>query len=283
MTDEALDNLARQALLDAIHQEYGSLMAEMPEHDFLPEFEKKMRRMIRRANHPVRHRIVQAAACLALAVLLSGCAVLAVSPEARAAFAGWIKELQQEWFSYHYAGEIDSSPRNTVYFPAWLPEGYREVEAPKPGTFVRALYQNESGALLSFAYQVGLEKMTFHVEWENTNIQPVIVSGKKADLYQNTPDGANVLVWTDEAQGIVFWLAAQLTEEELIQAAESLRESEPLDWGYLVKLTEEYVRSLAFSKFTMDLCRALRDMEKEHSASCQSAPTDNHIVAVPAG
>ena len=56
-----------------------------------------------------------------------------------------------------------------------------------------------------------------------------------------------------------------------------------LEHWYLVKLTEEYVRSLAFSKFTMDLCRALRDMEKEHSASCQSAPTDNHIVAVPAG
>ena len=51
---------------------------------------------------------------------------------------------------------------------------------------------------------------------------------------------------------------------------------------YLVKLTEEYVRSLAFSKFTMDLCRALRDMEKEHSASCQSAPTDKSIVTAPA-
>ncbi len=51
---------------------------------------------------------------------------------------------------------------------------------------------------------------------------------------------------------------------------------------YLVKLTEEYVRSLAFSKVTMDLCRTLRDMEKEHSAICQSAPTDNHIVTVSA-
>ena len=54
------------------------------------------------------------------------------------------------------------------------------------------------------------------------------------------------------------------------------------DYWYLVKLTEEYVRSLAFSKFTMDLCRTLRDMEKEHSIRNQSAPTDNHIVAVPA-
>lgn len=55
-----------------------------------------------------------------------------------------------------------------------------------------------------------------------------------------------------------------------------------LQHWYLVKLTEEYVRSLAFSKFTMDLCRNLRDMEKEHSVKNQSAPTDNHIVAVPA-
>lgn len=63
------------------------------------------------------------------------------------------------------------------------------------------------------------------------------------------------------------------------------RERRPvvLQHWYLVKLTEEYVRSFAFSKFTMDLCRTLRDMEKEHSANSQSAPTDNHIVAVPAG
>ena len=51
---------------------------------------------------------------------------------------------------------------------------------------------------------------------------------------------------------------------------------------YLVKLTEEYVRSLALSKFTMDLCSTLRDMEKEHSVKNHSAPTDNHIGAVPA-
>ena len=50
---------------------------------------------------------------------------------------------------------------------------------------------------------------------------------------------------------------------------------------YLVKLTEEYVSSLAFSKFTMDLCRTLNNMEKEHPAKSQSAQTYNHIVAVP--
>lgn len=55
-----------------------------------------------------------------------------------------------------------------------------------------------------------------------------------------------------------------------------------LQHWYLVKLTEEYVRNLAFSKFTMDLCRCLHDMEKEHPVKDQGAPSDNHIVAVSA-
>ena len=51
----------------AARQEYGALMAEMPEHTFLPAFERKMRRLLRRANHPLRRRIIQTAACLLLA------------------------------------------------------------------------------------------------------------------------------------------------------------------------------------------------------------------------
>ena len=66
-----------------------------------------------------------------------------------------------------------------------------------------------------------------------------------------------------------------ITDEQLREALECVwrkqeyiyqreRRSVVLQHWYLVKLTEEYVRSLAFSKFTMDLCRTLRDMEKEH-------------------
>lgn len=47
---------------------------------------------------------------------------------------------------------------------------------------------------------------------------------------------------------------------------------------YLIKLTAEYVGNLAFSRFTMDLCSTLANMEKEHSTKSQSTPTVNHIV-----
>lgn len=51
---------------------------------------------------------------------------------------------------------------------------------------------------------------------------------------------------------------------------------------YLVKLAEECFRSLAFSRYTMDLCRTIRNMEKEHSADARAPYTDNHIVHVSA-
>ena len=51
-----------------------------------------------------------------------------------------------------------------------------------------------------------------------------------------------------------------------------------LQQWYLLKLTEEYIRSLAFSEKTADLCRMLRNMEKEHPTKSQGAHHDIHIV-----
>ena len=52
-----------------------------------------------------------------------------------------------------------------------------------------------------------------------------------------------------------------------------------LQHWYLVKLTEEYVRNLAFSEYTMDLCEKLRNVEKERPEKEKGAQMDNHIVA----
>ena len=56
-----------------------------------------------------------------------------------------------------------------------------------------------------------------------------------------------------------------------------------LQHWYLVKLTEEYARSLAFSKLTVDLRRELNNMEKEHLTHCvKGAPSATYIVSAPA-
>lgn len=73
MTDPALDNLARQVILDAARLEYGNLMEGLPTYDFSPEFERKIKRLIRQADHPVQCRClraVQLAAILAALLML---------------------------------------------------------------------------------------------------------------------------------------------------------------------------------------------------------------------
>ncbi len=157
---------------------------------------------------------------------------MAVSPEARAAFAGWIKEFQQTWYSYQYVGERDAVPKDTIYCPTWLPDGYQEIKAPKLGNFVYALYENENGSQLAFTYQVGLDELTFRVEWEKAQIQHPFVADVQADLFLNTEGGANAIVWTDEAKGAVFLIAAQLDEKDLVRVAESVQESAPMGWIY---------------------------------------------------
>lgn len=88
-------------------------------------------------------------------------------------------------------------------------------------------------------------------------------------------------------------LGYEITDEQFQEALKYAERKQAYIYGlekrqavlqhwYLIKLTEAYVRSLAFSKLTVDLCRALRDMEKEHSVKNQSAPTDIHIVSASA-
>ena len=110
MTDQALDKLARRLMLDAARLEYGEALAERQEHAFSPAFERRMKKLLRRDRHPVLYRALRAAACLLLALLLSGCTVLAVSPEAREVFVGWVREIHDTYFLYKFFGAEEREP-----------------------------------------------------------------------------------------------------------------------------------------------------------------------------
>lgn len=72
-------------------------------------------------------------------------------------------------------------------------------------------------------------------------------------------------------------LGRKITDEQFIEAFKYAKDKQDyiykqehraavMQRWYLVKLIEEYVRSLEFSKLTMDLCKKRDDMEKEYPA-----------------
>lgn len=176
MTDQALDDLARRVMLDAARLEYGNLLEELPEHDFSPEFERKMKNLIRQADHPVRHRLLrtgQLVAALVALLLLLTVATAAAGYDIWRMLAEWTAEQitlapgQIEYIDpddLHIPEEpgeyTDLQEALTAYglnrsvVPKWLPEGFvqihLDIEAAAKGSLIifYALYQWEKNPLV---------------------------------------------------------------------------------------------------------------------------------------
>ena len=176
MTDRALDDLARRVMLDAARLEYGDLLEELPEHDFSPEFERKMKHLIRQADHPARHRLLrtgQLVAALVALLLLLTVATAAAGYDIWRMLAEWTAEQitlapgQIEYIDpddLHIPEEpgeyTDLQEALTAYglnrsvVPKWLPEGFvqihLDIEAAAKGSLIifYALYQWEKNPLV---------------------------------------------------------------------------------------------------------------------------------------
>ena len=230
MMDYELDKLARQLMLDAARLEYGGILEERPEHAFSPAFERRMEKLLRRGRHPVLYRALRAAACLLLALLLSGCTVLAVSPEAREVFAGWVREIHDTYFFYKFFGDEGREPvskEDVLHQPTYVPPGYRiEYRCVSATGIVSVCYiDDQTNRIAMFTYFSDAASPVLQVTGENEIIyQKVQVNGLPADLYLDSEVGeANTIIWVDEKNGAAFQIYGVLSGEELTRMAESVR------------------------------------------------------------
>lgn len=220
ISDERLREAARQA--------EKNLLASLPEPEdceatFSPEFERKMKKLVRRTDHPIRYWVQKAVACILLVVLLGGGSVLALSTEARAAFVGWIKETYEAWFVYRYIGENQSIPEDISYYPAWIPDGYYESSRFDTDTYNIIIYEDNDNNIITFYYSCDADAAGIYLEKEGVDIKSVRIGNIYADLYvDETKGNANSLVWVDEKSGVLFWISANCNEDELIKIAESI-------------------------------------------------------------
>ena len=230
MTDYELDKLARRLMLDAARLEYGGVLEERPERAFSPAFERRMEKLLRRGRHPVLYRALRAAACLLLALLLSGCTVLAVSPEAREVFVGWVREIHDTYFLYKFFGDEEREPvskEDVLHQPTYVPPGYRiEYRSVSTTGIVSVCYINDQiDRIAMFTYFSDTASPVLQITGENEIIyQKVQVNGLPADLYLDSEVGeANTIIWVDEKNGAAFQIYGVLSGEELTRMAESVR------------------------------------------------------------
>lgn len=108
ITDAQLRKAAEKSsdlYLHYVERDYNST----PPHEFSASFEKKIKKLRKRADHPYFYKTLHKAAAVILAILISGSAWLAVDTEARAAFFGWVKEIYETYFVYRFASNSDEA------------------------------------------------------------------------------------------------------------------------------------------------------------------------------
>ena len=151
-------------------------------HEFSPAFEKKIRKLKRRADYPAFYRTMNRVASILLAILIAIGAWISVDAEARAAFFGWVKETYETFFVYRFSDDIDISVETDRYEPSWIPEGYEKSRESDLGGKITIVYKNQDGQLLRFHYIYDLGTTSAFVDAEGGTIKKCKVGDYDADL-----------------------------------------------------------------------------------------------------
>lgn len=228
MTDQELDRLLRRALLDAADQE-----AQTPPETEVPLSEghrRRMREMLRdpllwfRLRNPYPWRTVARRAAVVLLMLsLSAAMVLAVSPKARADIVRWTMEQngRRVEFRYHGDGPAQALPQYRI---AALPEGYTETERVEADWNVRVTYECTGKQWIRFSYLYMQDGTASSMGIaESDTVKDITVSGMSGKLIlTQSPESANVIIWFDTAQNLMFSIHANVDESVIITMAESV-------------------------------------------------------------
>lgn len=222
MTEERLKQAARQAGQAII----DSLPApEDCTHTFSLDFQRKMKRLLRRANHP-RSRPALRVACMLLVCLLGCGTFFRVNAEAREIFLGWVSRLEEGAQHYFFSGEPTANDPVPYILPE-VPEGYQEVSRNTTYSDFCVTYANAAGQIFEFGYIQNAEESPDDIFFiaENAEKQSASIHGMPADLYiEKNEDVANLIVWWDEETSMLFYISAYLDETDLISLAESVRQ-----------------------------------------------------------
>lgn len=223
ITDAQLRKAAEKSsdlYLRYIERDYNSTSS----HEFSASFEKKIRKLRKRVDHPYFYKTLHKAAAVILAILISGSAWLAVDTEARAAFFGWVKEHYEMFFVYRFAGKSEEVTEPSQYQLELIPDGYSEKMTIDENGSVTVIYADNTGKRLKFGYMYNPNSTEWYIDTTNTIHSNSYVNGQPADLFISTSrEVASIIMWTEESVDVAFYVSGFFDESTLIQLAESTR------------------------------------------------------------
>ena len=165
-------------------------------------------------------------ACVFLAVLLTGSAVLTFSVEARAAFFGWVREQVETYYMYFFEGNA-AVTEPAKYELGWMPENCIFVTSYETAGGEVYIYTDERDTLIQFTYTSEPDNEKVYVDYAEYTEKQVTINGNTASLFiAPSEDNTDGIVWTDPDTNTLFFISGHFDEETFIKMAENVKEKE---------------------------------------------------------
>lgn len=217
--------ITEEMLTTAAAEVSDAMVSSIPDrtHRFSAGFERKLRSLTRRAEHPVRYRLMRQAAAVLIAVFTAFAMLYAASPTVRAMATNWIRDIFGSYVQY---SPLDTTSPDVMY-DYYLPDefnGYKLKEVIDRGDDMFYVYYNEEGDMLCFDYIHGSSSSYMYLtDIENHQYTRSSVHSHPADIYI-APDGdqASVIFWQIVEENALLCISAKEDMNQLIAIAEKV-------------------------------------------------------------
>ena len=198
------------------------------QHEFSPGFDRRMRKVLRRGNHPTVYRGLRRVASFLLVLLLSGSIWLAVDTEAREAVFGWISERVEGAYHYFFRGERTSQNYLTGYTLSKIPEGYKESNQIETEEYsIKIFVEASTGNYLTLGWlhpSESTEEPELFFLTGDMKQEMVQVNEQPAEFYwDETGEKGNVIVWCDRKTDTLLYISGYFNKEKLTNLAEDVK------------------------------------------------------------
>ena len=192
-------------------------------YQFSPKFEKKLKRLTRRANHPILYRSLRMVASVLLVFMIGFGSILTVSTEAREIVFGWMRVRYQSMYEYFFEGEIEN-PENVTYYPQWLPEDCKFETSYSTWGGEVYIYFTPRDSLVQFSY-ISKSNEKLYMDGVDAEQKDVMINGGSGKLYISHNEGqTSSLIWMNKSRTVLFSISGDYDEDVLIKMAENIVE-----------------------------------------------------------
>ena len=233
MTDNELDSMMQQILLDAIALDEERCEDKIP---FEPSLKyqhqtalmlKDPIRWEKNRSRPVWKKYGQRVAAILLVAFISLGSVMVASPTARAMVLQWFREWYETYISYHYTQEGSIPETMPEYTITALPEGYKEniserIEWPN---YIQCRFENADESPILFDYIYMETGSISNIETEGAEIIEVVVNGCEGAIIlpENSVKSDCTLTWINAEENLQFTIHASMDQNQILHMAESVK------------------------------------------------------------